>query len=756
MTAPSTTLTAVWERLRQSVQPDPDQPGRWAHADPYLLQHAIRHAADAGWLPGLLGDPEFLVYASPAEVAAELHRAPDVDNILPATIYRASFRAHHTLSPDQRRQILAVDAARFGDTTLAGQLAQPWHWAVRWATGGQVTPSLSLTMTGHEGTVSSVATYLHDGRPYAVTSADDHQCRVWDLDTGVCTHVLTGHTERVSAVTVTHLNGRPHAITTGDDETIRTWDLLTGTPTSTITAGHGRFTWVTALNLDGRPHAATAGVDHTVRIWDLADGSQRAALNGHTGIVTTVAALTIDNRPYLASASHDSTARIWDPMTGTELATLTGHTEVVSTVTLFEQDNRLHAVTAGHDLTIRIWDITTGATTATLLGHTRAITAVTVGNVDGRPCLVSTGADSTIRVWDIDDGSAIATMPCHTSVLTDVALQQVYGRARALVVGGDETFRVVDLTAAPLPHTTLPGHTNAVARIATSGPVVMSASWDGTVRIWDPISGQSRQLQPDIGGLPDAELTRPGTPLRVAGIGNRGTAFLWTPDTDQLTTIDTGHDANTLAVALADDVNGDLLMLTGGHDNTIRVRNLSRPTPVTVLTGHEDTVSGISAIRLDNEPHAVTTAWDSTVRVWNILTGTQRTVLHGHDGTVNGVTTGSVNGRPYALSTGHDQTARLWDLHTGEQLAVYTGHAFAVPAATVITYDGRPCVATVSWDRTIRIHSLAGTLLDEIHLADTLRAIAATDGGSLVVGMGWEVLLLDPRRPLPSGPALLR
>ena len=51
-------------------------------------------------------------------------------------------------------------------------------------------------------------------------------CRIWDLGTGECTHVLRGHSGRVNTVTVSDDGGT--VVTASDDSTARVWDAATG------------------------------------------------------------------------------------------------------------------------------------------------------------------------------------------------------------------------------------------------------------------------------------------------------------------------------------------------------------------------------------------------------------------------------------------------------------------------------------------------------------------------------------------------
>ncbi|WP_335936414.1 hypothetical protein [Streptomyces sp. PTD5-9] len=61
--------------------------------------------------------------AEPAQVRAELDRAVGAEEALVAAVYRASMRVHKYAAPGVRRQLPALDAARYGAPEPAAELA---------------------------------------------------------------------------------------------------------------------------------------------------------------------------------------------------------------------------------------------------------------------------------------------------------------------------------------------------------------------------------------------------------------------------------------------------------------------------------------------------------------------------------------------------------------------------------------------------------------------------------------------------------
>ncbi|MFE0460298.1 hypothetical protein ACFW1A_13725 [Kitasatospora sp. NPDC058965] len=137
---------------------------------------------------GRPADPEFLVHTAEEEILGLLDAAPGSAGRLAGAVYRASAHLHRDATPGVRRQLLALDAARYGERELSARItAVPVdgeadvQWGVDWATGSTVHHQCRQILIGHTDTVNAVVTAVVDGRPVAVTGGDDETVRVWGL-----------------------------------------------------------------------------------------------------------------------------------------------------------------------------------------------------------------------------------------------------------------------------------------------------------------------------------------------------------------------------------------------------------------------------------------------------------------------------------------------------------------------------------------------------------------------------------------------
>ncbi|MGW0964055.1 WD40 repeat domain-containing protein [Streptomyces gelaticus] len=365
---------------------------------------------------GRLADPGFLVNADPEEVLGLVDAASGPAGRLAGAVYRASAHLHREVGAGVRRQLLALDAARYGDRGLAaritavlveGEPAAPW--GVEWATGSMVDRSFWQPLAGHTSTVSGVATGVEEGRPVAVSSSKDGTVRVWDLATGrQVGRPLTGDTHMVSGVAMGVVDGCPVAVS-GDDETVQVWDLAAGRQVGPPLIGDTRVVSGVAMGVvDGCPVAVIGSRDGSVQVWDLTTREQFCEpLQDHVrSTVDAVATGVMDGRPVAVSSGQDRRVRVWDLATGKPVGEpLIGHTDGVYGVATGVVEGRLFAVTGSMDETVRVWDLTSGGPVGEpLTGHTGWVYGVATGVVEGRPVAVTGSGDGTVRVWDLTTG----------------------------------------------------------------------------------------------------------------------------------------------------------------------------------------------------------------------------------------------------------------------------------------------------------------------------------------------------------------
>lgn len=422
-----------------------------------------------------------------------------------------------TISPDTPFQV-AISAD--GQRLAAVSNSEYAVWNV--ASGEKLLESSDIP-----GLLGRCVAFSPDGRLFAVGGAFDPYpfCSVFlfDVETAQQVGKLHGHREVIHAVAWDQ-TGR-HLVTSGRDHTIRVWDAYRLVPLSVL-QGHRGYIWDASFSPDGR-FVVSAADDGTVRVWDIEpivtrsspqsqeasgvyalawspdgtrlalgvwdgtlqirDGKTRAIireLHGHTGVVSALAWNADGTR--LASASRDRSARVWDVNTGTELFVIDDHRAELTDITWSPDGTRLATVGA-HDQFIKFWDTNTGERLAEIddqFAHHFLVRWSPDGNILAR------SYPAGLRLTD-ENTNQVVVMEAFLGEWTN-------SFAFAFAPGGQEfafskghDLIIRDCSNTPT-RRTLTGHTADVTGVAwePTGHRLATCSADGTLRIWEPLTGQ--------------------------------------------------------------------------------------------------------------------------------------------------------------------------------------------------------------------------------------------------------------------------
>jgi hypothetical protein len=175
------------------------------------------------------------------------------------------------------------------------------------------------------------------------------------------------------------------------------------------------------------------------------------------------------------------------------------------------------------------------------------------------------------------------------------------------------------------------------------------------------------------------------------------------------------------------------------------------------LTGHTRTIACVTYGLLGDRPIAVTGGHDRTARVWDLTAHQQHGPPLRHDTAVLAVACGRLADRSIAITGCQDHALYVWDLEAGEPIGEpLRGHTGAVVSIALGVLDGRPVAVSVSDDRSVRLwdlteHREAGPPLVRNNSVMSV-ACGQVDGRAVaVVGGAWDqsvrVLDLGDRRP---------
>jgi WD40 repeat protein len=559
----------------------------------------------------------------------------------------------------------------------------PYTWQAERALGQAVLGNKLRLILQHEAAVNSA--WWSSDATRILTASDDGMAKVWDANTGEELLTLSGHEASVRSA-VWSPSGE-QILTSGGDGTARVWEAATGVELLAL-LGHtdtvGTAVWSPTGEL-----IVTADWGGMVRVWDVptalalseAEGLNTGAssvkslyiLSGHTDAV--VSAAWSPDGVRLVTASDDGTAKVWDMITGEELFTLSGHTDRVKWAVWSPDGARI--VTASSDGTARVWDASSGTETLgfaspgedqlSWTSKTGAICRAAWSPAGDRIVTGGGFGDSIIRVWDVSTssptyGEKLFTFIGHADQILHLAWSA--DGSRIVSASQDGTVKIWDLTTGG-ELLTLLGHTGAVKQVAWS-PVddhILTVSYDGTAKIWDP--------DPSLLTLANLEdihgcLIQSHTDNRnIAGFED-GTAKIW------------------------DAVTGEELVVFVGPKRNVCSQGWS-PSGDRILTSNYGPIdtNGMPEVR---------------ARVWDATSGQELVALVGHSGGVFN-SSWSPDGTRIVTAGAVDGTARIWDAATGEELFTFTGHSAGVTYA-MWSPDGET-IASGSYDGSIKIWDAA-------------------------------------------------
>lgn len=615
--------------------------------------------------------------------------------------------------------LLALEAARADATPEAEvamrQLLPESHAAGALSGGGAIT----------------AATLSPDGR-LAATAGEDGNARIWRLATGKILQRLRVTAGRVTDVAFS--GDGSELLTTGGSGTIVLWRVGSGTR---IRSFHGLGGVVRSADFSPDGRLVVAGGVRGARLWSVQGRPlARAAgpASGRRPEPVWSVAFSPDTRAVALAGIH-GLVRIWELEAGGErrldvAAEPSSHPDVDVYSAEFSPDGRL-VLTSSEDGYARIWDLAKNRVTDVLPVGSR-VNSASFSPSGGR--VVTAGANGEARVWDTTRAkrglvprtvrrppllrvlhapggevlSASFGPDDHTLITAESG-----GIARIWDTNGYDRVREFREFAQPV----VGADFSRDGRVTTSNATSL-------VRVWNLAGGPLHPLQefPDSSGVVwSVEFDNGGS--RVVTASNDGTARVWNPVSGETVVLPVG--AKTYSATFSPDGSK---VATGDVEGRVEVWNIDRRARVLEFRADAKEVDDVA---FSPEGGTLATAgtegaalWDASGQLLHRLGGEERDavrdVAFSPDGAI-------------VATAGIDRTVRLWDADSGRQVQILRGATKGLESVAFSPDGGE--VAAAGEDAMVRVWDLAShQLLDGIRgPVETIHTIAfSPDGRSIL------------------------
>lgn len=336
---------------------------------------------------------------------------------------------------------------------------------------------LLRTLTGHNSLVLSLA-FAKDGQTL-VSGSQDNRAILWEVATGRIKDILVGHSAQVSGVAFSP-DSRTVA-TASDDGTFKLWSVQAANEPVVIESG-SEFIPSLVFSRDGKLLAcgACGRKDDTVRLWDRATGRLRL-VSDHRAESMRLAPL--DDGGFLAFSSTADAVNIWRVESGEVVSTLAA----IGSIQNFAAGGNVCAL-LGTEGRVHIYDIRAKKTRNLSVAPTASFRRVAV-SADGS-LLALAGNDGVLTLWDCDSDCEVLTKKEHNDSISALAFSV---ENKSLASGSlDGTIRILDIaTGQSRP---LRGHGGRILALAFSPDqrTLASGAGDRTIKLWDIASGEQK------------------------------------------------------------------------------------------------------------------------------------------------------------------------------------------------------------------------------------------------------------------------
>jgi WD40 repeat protein len=464
-----------------------------------------------------------------------------------------------------------------------------------------------------------------------LASATSETVKLWRVADGALIHTLAGHRDTVAALgfsadgaTLLSVDAGLDGVEESHPIAVRLWVVQTGAMISSLDTN---FFFAGRIAIaPGADRFLTVSQGDGAMLWEVQSG---ALAQGPRLAPDAVDGAFLADGSGLALIRRSGAIELYDSAGGLTRA-LGGTDQESSSLAVSADGGRIVAV--GADQTVRLWSGAGAEVAHEVGGFSMPITDAAL-SPDGS-ALVAGTADGQLMLWDLTTQTLLWSVKAHSWEVSRVAFSP---DGKTVASGGEFMVEISDFPGEALrlwnvadgaPLRSLTGHTHSVEALAFSpnGRMLASASFDGTVAIWQVADGTMLKKLSEDEVYGSLAFTPEG--MRLIG----ATAFDSEEEDIWIWHLDGGGSDRGFAVAeeglfSAMALSPDGAALVSSRDAAISVRKVADGEVTSTFTAG-DTVMSL-AVSADGRLLAVG-LYGGGVELWDLAAGTRLAALAAH------------------------------------------------------------------------------------------------------------------------------
>lgn len=267
----------------------------------------------------------------------------------------------------------------------------------------------------------------------------------------------------------------------------------------------------------------------------------------------------------------------------------------------FDKDTAISCVAS--EAILKVWNVTSGKLVKVLKGDDPMASLVKIS----KRLIASTSNDSMrVKIWSVLENRVYKCLWCEKAI---TPLIVAFKKDSIITTSHDHVLTLWNFMRDKKKFDFV-GHTARISGIVVLKHYIISSSYDGTLRLWDGLSGKFHRVLKGYDSSPITKLVAFNKNCVLSG-SEEGVLSLWDVISGKELQVLSLYDS-TSVTALA--ILNERLVAAGFADGTIKICDIVAGKNLSILRGHRSEISALVAL---NAKGLISCSADGKGRVWS-------------------------------------------------------------------------------------------------------------------------------------------